>query len=105
MPGNVGQDQDQRGVAHLGGEPERIGRGRREFHLEASGAQVTPELLPEQRLHVGLVIDDQDVNVQLLPPGVSSAAILRGSVMMNSVNTPGSVFTSIVPPCCFTTMS
>jgi hypothetical protein len=33
------------------------------------------------------------------------AGIIRGSVMMNSVNTPGSVATSIVPPCCFTTMS
>ena len=29
----------------------------------------------------------------------------RGRVMMNSVNTPGSVSTSILPPCCLTMMS
>src|SRR5690348_10559146 len=29
----------------------------------------------------------------------------RGSTMMNSVNLPGSVATSIVPPCCLTMMS
>src|SRR4029077_13836140 len=82
-----------------------IGRRGGEFHLETAGAQVAPELLPEQRLDVRLVIDDQDVKVHVLPPEVPPAGMTRGRVMMNSVNTPGSVFTSIVPPCCFTTIS
>jgi hypothetical protein len=37
--------------------------------------------------------------------GVESDTSPRGSVMMNSVNSPGSVSTSIRPPCCLTTMS
>ena len=32
-------------------------------------------------------------------------AAVRGRMMRNSVNSPGSVSTSIKPPCCFTTMS
>src|SRR6201999_1769845 len=38
-----------------------------------------------------------------LPFGL--ARLVRGSTRRNSVNAPGSVSTSIVPPCCFTMMS
>src|SRR6202012_3787576 len=84
---------------------QRGRRGRREFHQEPSGAQIATKLLPKQRLDIRLVIDNQNINAQCAPPILRSAASLRGSVMMNSVNTPGSVLTSMVPPCCFTTMS
>src|SRR5262249_31111183 len=78
---------------------------RSEIHHKAPGANVAAELLAEQRLHIGLVIDDENVNAQCGPPVCPCAGNARGNVMMNSVNTPGSVLTSILPPCCFTTMS
>jgi hypothetical protein len=31
--------------------------------------------------------------------------LVRGNTILNSVNTPGSVSTPMLPPCCFTTMS
>jgi hypothetical protein len=76
--------------------PEGQCRGRRwrELHRKAPGAQITPELLAKQGLNVGLVIDDEDVNAQFVPPASACAAAVRGSVMMNSVNAPGSVLTS-----------
>ena len=102
---DVGQDQDQRRIANFSGARQRRRRRRRKFHREASGLDIAPELLAEQGFDVGLVIDDEDVNAQFVPPASACAAAVRGSVMMNSVNAPGSVSTSIVPPCCFTTMS
>ena len=38
-------------------------------------------------------------------PCSACAGMRRGNVMMNSVNEPGSLTTSILPPCCFTTIS
>src|SRR5439155_8761036 len=70
-----------------------------------AGLQIAPELLTKQGFDIGLVIHDEYVHAQFGPPVNAFAAALRGSVMMNSVNTPGSVSTSIVPPCCFTMMS
>ena len=34
-----------------------------EAHGEAAGAQLAPELLPEQIRHVGLVVDDEDMHM------------------------------------------
>src|SRR6202043_601056 len=78
---------------------------RRKFHQETARAQIAPELLAKQRLDIRLVVDDQDVNAQIEPPELAWATAVRGSVIINSVNAPGSVSTSIVPPCCFTTIS
>src|SRR5262249_28675171 len=94
-----------RRVADIGGTFERRRRGRRKFHVKPARAQVAAELLAKQGFDVRLVIDDEDVNVQCSPPVFFCAGNVRGSVMTNSVNEPGSVATSIVPPCCFTTMS
>src|SRR6266481_3674334 len=102
---DVGQDQDQRRVGNVRGAGKCCRRRRDEFHREASGAQVAPKLLTEQGFDIGLVIDDEDVNAQFETPVCACAAAVRGSVIMNSVNTPGIVSTSILPPCCFTTMS
>src|SRR5579864_8701818 len=102
---DVGQDENQRGITHLAC-PLKCRRSRlRELHLKPPGAQFAAKLLAKQRFNIRLVIDDENVNTQIQPPAFPCAASSRGSVMMNSVNTPGSVSTSIVPPCCFTTMS
>src|SRR5579863_3877107 len=102
---DVGQDENQRGITHLAC-PLKCRRSRlRELHLKPPGAQFAAKLLAKQRFNIRLVIDDENVNTQIQPPAFPRAASSRGSVMMNSVNTPGSVSTSIVPPCCFTTMS
>jgi len=60
-------------------------KGRSPCHDEALRTQVAPKLLAEQRLDVRLVVDDQDIDAQLLPPVRNGAASVRGSVMMNSV--------------------
>src|SRR5262249_55728521 len=39
------------------------------------------------------------------PPSLPAARLNRGSTRRNSVNAPGSVSTSILPPCCLTMMS
>ena len=79
-------------------------RGRRAGHRKATCAEVTPELLAEQNLHIGLVIDHQDKHVQTFTPGLLTDTP-RGSTIRNSVNAPGSVLTSIDPLCCLTMMS
>src|SRR5262249_23941036 len=84
---------------------DRNRSGRGELHMKPPRTQITAELLTEQRLNVRLVIDDKDANVQCPPPVFLCADKLRGNVIMNSVKTPGSVSTSILPPCCSTTMS
>src|SRR4030081_818839 len=102
---DVRQNQDQRRIGNVCGAGQRRRRRRGELHREAPGAQIAPELLTEQGLDIGLVIDDEYVNAQCVPPVFVCATAVRGSVIMNSVNAPGSVLTSILPPCCFTTMS
>ena len=44
----------------VGDALERRDGGLRELHREAPGADVLPELLPEQQLDVGLVVDNED---------------------------------------------
>src|SRR5262249_45161376 len=78
----------------------------RELHDETLGSNVAAELLAKQMFDVGFVINHKDIGVQFLcPPASACYGMTRGNVIMNSVNEPGSVTTSIVPPCCFTTMS
>ena len=60
--------------------------------VKRPGFQVTAELLTKQRFNVGFVVNDEDINAQFLSP---PAAAVRGSVIMNSVNSPGIVSTSI----------
>src|SRR6266849_10297398 len=78
---------------------------QREFHDEAARTKITPGMLAEHAFNIGLVIDNENVGAQVVPPAASREIIVRGRVIMNSVKTHGSVSTSIVPPCCFTTMS
>src|SRR5262249_6319020 len=101
---DVGQDQDQQGVSDRLGTLQRLRRRGRELHEETPGANVAAKLLAKQVFDVRFVVDHKDVGVQF-PCLPASTGMTRGNVMMNSVKVPGSVTTSIVPPCCFTTMS
>src|SRR5262249_1875147 len=82
-----------------------ISRRLREFHREAAGPQVTPELLAKQRLHIRLVVHDQNEQSHVGSPDLPAPAARRGSPIRTSVNSPGWVSTSMVPACCFTMMS
>src|SRR5260221_221882 len=84
---------------------QRLDAVVREYKCHHAVANLPAQFLQHQSLDVGLVIDNEYVNAQLVPPACACAAAVRGSVIMNSVNDPGSVATSILPPCCFTTMS
>src|SRR5689334_23669219 len=64
-----------------------------------------PELLPKQHLNIRLVINHENKSVQDGSPDLVSGAPARGSTMINSLNAPGLVSTSIDPPCCFTMTS
>src|ERR1700752_1937947 len=86
---------------------QRLEPVMREHEADGTLADALAELLQHQRLEIGLVIDKQNGrrHAACPPPGMFCAASWRGSVMMNSVKAPGFVSMSIVPPCCFTTMS
>src|SRR3954451_17544299 len=75
------------------------------FHDEAARAKITPEMLAEHALDIRFVIDDHNIGTQFEPPAIFCNFVVRGNVITNSVKTPGSVSTSILPPCCFTMMS
>ena len=75
-----------------------------ELHRVTAGAQIAPELLAEQHLDIGLVIDYQDEHIHTFTLGLLTD-IPRGSTIRNSVNAPGLVLTSIDPLCCLTMMS
>src|SRR5262249_27834148 len=81
------------------------GSGLGELHVESARLQVATKLLAEQLFDVGLVIDHENKKIHALPPGLASNAAMRGRVILNSVNSPGCVSTSIDPPCCFTMIS
>src|SRR4029077_5652570 len=73
--------------------------------MGTSGRISAPELLPEQRLDVGLVVYHKNQNAHVLPRSPPDKLLFLGRTIVNSANCPGSVATSIVPPCCFTMMS
>jgi len=80
-------------------------KGRSPCHDEALRTQVAPKLLAEQRLDVGVVVNHKNQNAQVLPRSPPDKLLFLGRTIVNSVNCPGSVVTSILPPCCFTMMS
>ena len=86
-------------------ELQRLHGRLRKIHRKAPGAKLAAEVLAEQRLHVGFVVDDEDEQGHAWPPDCPSLAALRGSTILNSVNSPSSVSTSMVPECCLTMMS
>jgi hypothetical protein len=75
------------------------------IHCEPTCAQIAPKLLGEQQLYIWLVVDHKDNNVHERSPDLASIAAPRGRTILNSVNSPGCVSTSIDPACCLTMMS
>ena len=102
---DVGQDQDERHARRIGNALKRHGAGLGKLHREAAGAEIAPELLAEQHLDVGLVINHENEQVHARSPDLAMVAAARGRTILNSVNSPGCVSTSIDPPCCLTMMS
>ena len=70
MPGMLMSDRIRisEGSATLRRAQQGRGRRRGELHLKASGLYVAPELLAKQGFDIGLVIDDEYVHAQFLPP-------------------------------------
>jgi hypothetical protein len=58
---DVGQNQDQRSVGNSLVALQCGRSGQRELHDEATRTKITPEMLPEHALYIGLVIDDKNV--------------------------------------------
>src|SRR5271156_5971427 len=101
---DIREDQNERLTGDGVDQLKRFGCRAREIHLEAAITNLAPELLAEQCLNVGFVIDHEDTRAHIFPPEPIDAA-LRGRMIRNSVKAPGSVSTSIAPPCCFATTS
>jgi hypothetical protein len=76
-----------------------------EFHRESARAKIAPKLLPEQNLHIRLVVNHENEQVHHRSPDLATVAARRGRTILNSVNSPVRVSTSIHPPCCLTMMS
>ena len=74
------------------------------IHYEAAVTQVAPELLPKQHFNIRLVVDNEDQAAHDFAPALPRTA-LRGRMTLNSVNSPGTVSTSMDPECCLTIMS
>src|SRR6266852_3350800 len=100
---DVREDRYQRGLT-LSREPiQRLRGGRGEMHHVGSLAGLTAKALAKQVSHIRLVVHDKDAGAHTATPAL--VACVRGSRMMNSVNSPTRLSTSIVPPCCWVTMS
>src|SRR5450759_5044557 len=79
--------------------------GLRKIHREPTGAKIATELLSKQQLNIRLIVDHKDEKVHVRSPDLAMVAAPRGRTILNSVNSPGCVSTSIDPPCCLTMMS
>ena len=102
---DVGQNQNERPVACIGDALKSHVSRLNKFHCEAGGAKVAQELLAEQNLHVGLIINHENKKIHARSPDLIRDPPARGRTIRNSVNSPGCVSTSIDPPCCLTMMS
>jgi hypothetical protein len=97
-------DSDQLGP-HAVVEPAQslLGRGG-EMHDVLALPYLVAEALAKQLGHVRLVVDNHDADAHYSPLD-HAARRRRGRRTVNSVKDPGSLSTSIEPPCCCVTMS
>src|SRR5437868_13779384 len=78
--------------------------GEQETHRAV--ANLSAEFLQHERFQIGLVIDKENGRSRHAAcPALGRAAIVRGSVIMTSVNEPGCVSTLSLLLCCCTPMS
>jgi hypothetical protein len=68
----------------------------RKLHREAVG--IAPELPAEQHLDVRFIVNHENKQTHARPPHLEADTAARGSTILNSVNSPGCVSTSIDPP-------
>src|SRR5450756_1979636 len=102
---DVGQDQNDWHVRRISDALKCHGAGLGKLHCKAASAEVMPELLAEQQLHIRLIVNNENEKIQVRSPDLAMVAAPRGRTILNSVNSPGCVSTSIDPPCCLTMMS
>src|SRR5215472_12904070 len=100
---DVGEDRDQRGLDFTCEPIQRLCPGGGVMQHIRPLAGLTAKPLPKKLSHVGFVVHDRDADAH----DAASAVVpcVRGSRTVNSVNPPGTLSTSIVPPCCWVTMS
>src|SRR6516162_8924352 len=67
-------------------------------------AGVTTKLLAKKLTHVGFVVHNHDADAHYTA-SAAAARPLRGSRTVNSVKSPTSLSTVIMPPCCWVTIS
>jgi hypothetical protein len=63
------------------------------LHCKAASAEVAPELLADQNLHIGLISNHENERVHMRSPDLIRDAPVRGRTILNSVNSPGCVST------------
>src|SRR5262245_55176429 len=68
-------------------------------------AEVAAEVLVEQHFDIRLIVNHENEQVHARPPDWTSDAATRSRTILNSVNSPGCVSTSIDPACCLTMIS
>ena len=102
---DVGQDHDQLRLDPAGELVQRLLARAGEMQHIGALAHLAAEPLAEQFGDIGFVVDDQDADAHAAPSAVARAVGSRGRRTVNSVNSPGSLSTAIVPPCCCVTMS
>ena len=68
---DVGQDQDERSVAGIADALKRRRRGLGKFHGKAASAEIAPELLAEQQLNIGFVINNENEKAHARPPDLA----------------------------------
>src|SRR5450755_799155 len=102
---DVGQDQNDRYARRISDALKRHSARLRKIHREPAGTKIVPELLAEQHLDIRLIVDHENEKLHARSPYLAMVAAQRGRTILNSVNSPGCVSTSIDPPCCLTMMS
>ena len=89
------------GNVEITGRDLREPKRRQPTHLGC--ASRAPLTAAEEIGDIGLIVDHQDADAHAAAPVCGAPP--RGRSIVNSVNSPGRLSTSIVPPCCCVTMS
>src|SRR6516162_5711806 len=81
------------------------GSSPNERTMTPAHADVAAQVLAEQHLDITLIVNHENEQFHARPPDWVSNAATRGRRILNSVNSPGCVSTSIDPACCLTMIS
>jgi len=89
LDGVAGIDSAKRADGYFANALQRLVGGSCKIHCEVAGAEIAPELLAEQRLDIGFVVDHEYDETHVTGPAFARDATARGSTTLNSVNSPG----------------